>query len=61
VPPRDPAAWAVAFDRLLAADGLAARMGAAGRTRVRAHFTLERTAERTEAVYREAVAAIRIR
>lgn len=57
VPPRDPAAWATAFERLLADDGLASRFAAAGRSRVRAHFTLERTAERTETVYREAVAA----
>lgn len=60
VPPLDPPAWAAALERLLVDDGLAARLGAAGRARVRAHFTLERTAERTEAVYREALAAIRI-
>ncbi|HEX4562453.1 MAG TPA: glycosyltransferase family 4 protein [Gemmatimonadales bacterium] len=60
VDPRDPAAWSAAFSRLLADDGLAARLGAAGRTRVRTEFTLERTAERTEAVYREALTAIRI-
>jgi glycosyltransferase involved in cell wall biosynthesis len=60
VPPREPAAWAAAFERLLADDGLASRFGAAGRLRVRTHFTLARTAERTEAVYREALAAIRI-
>jgi glycosyltransferase involved in cell wall biosynthesis len=56
VPPLDAAAWAAAFERLLADEGLAARLGAAGRLRVRTHFTLERTAERTEAVYREALA-----
>ncbi|HWZ28325.1 MAG TPA: glycosyltransferase family 4 protein [Gemmatimonadales bacterium] len=60
VPPLDSLAWAAAFERLLADDGLASRLGAAGRLRVRTHFTLERTAERTEAVYREALAAIRI-
>lgn len=60
VDPRDPAAWAAAFTRLLADDGLAARLGAAGRARVRTEFTLERTVERTEAVYREALTAIRI-
>lgn len=60
VPPRDAAAWAAAFERLLGDPALAARVGAAGRARVRAEFTLERTAERTEAVYREALAAIRI-
>lgn len=60
VPPLDPAAWGAAFQRLLKDDGLATRFGAAGRARVRREFTLERTAERTEAVYREARAAIRI-
>ena len=60
VEPRDPPAWAAAFTRLLGDEGLAARLGTAGRTRVRTEFTLERTAERTEAVYREALAAIRI-
>jgi glycosyltransferase involved in cell wall biosynthesis len=60
VSPRDPAAWAAAFDRLLGDDGMASRLGTAGRVRVRGHFTLERTAELTEAVYREALAAIRI-
>jgi len=56
VAPLDPAAWARGFERLLGDDALAARLGAAGRRRVRGEFTLERTAERTEAVYREALA-----
>jgi glycosyltransferase involved in cell wall biosynthesis len=60
VSPRDPAGWASAFTRLLGDEALAARLGKAGKTRVRHEFTLERTAERTEAVYREALAAIRI-
>ena len=60
VPPLDPAAWGAAFQRLLKDDALVTRFGAAGRARVRGEFTLERTAERTEAVYREARAAIRI-
>ena len=56
VPPRDPAAWARAVDRLAADDGLAAGLARAGRDLVRGTFTLERTAEQTEAVYRDAVA-----
>jgi len=56
VPPGDPRAWARGFERLLADEAWAARLGAAGRRRVRTEFTLERTAERTEAVYREALA-----
>ncbi|HWH02642.1 MAG TPA: glycosyltransferase family 4 protein [Gemmatimonadales bacterium] len=60
VPPGDPVAWAAAFTRLLGDEALAARLGKAGQARVRSEFTLERTAERTEAVYREALAAIRI-
>jgi glycosyltransferase involved in cell wall biosynthesis len=56
VPPRDPDGWAAAFTRLLDDQALATRLGAAGRARVRAEFTLEHTAERTEAVYREALA-----
>jgi glycosyltransferase involved in cell wall biosynthesis len=57
VPPRSPAAWARALDRLLADGEAARRLARAGRELVRRDFTLERTAERTEAVYREAVAA----
>lgn len=59
-PPRDPAAWARALDALLADGGLAARLGAAGRELVRREFTLERTVERTEVVYREALARRRL-
>lgn len=55
VPPLEPAAWASALDRLLAAPESAADIAAAGRTLVRGEFTIERTAERTEAVYREAL------
>jgi glycosyltransferase involved in cell wall biosynthesis len=53
--PLDPAAWARALDGLLGDEGLARRIGRAGRERVRDDFTLERTAERTEIVYREAL------
>ena len=56
VPPLDPAAWAEALERLLGDGGQARRLAQAGRALVRREFTLERTAERTEAVYREALA-----
>jgi glycosyltransferase involved in cell wall biosynthesis len=55
VPPLDPAAWARAVDRVLGDAALRARLGRAGRELVRRDFTLERTAERTEVVYREAL------
>lgn len=55
-PPDDPVAWADAIRRLLGDPALADRLGQAGRTQVRLGFTLERTAQRTEAVYREAAA-----
>lgn len=55
VPPLDPGAWARALERLLGDPGFAARVARAGREVVRREFTLERTAERTEAVYREAL------
>lgn len=55
VPPLDPDAWARALDGVLGDEGLAQRMARAGRALVRREFTLERTAERTEAVYREAI------
>src|SRR5512135_485868 len=54
VPPLEPAAWAGALTRLLEAPGTAAALAAAGRSLVRREFTIARTAERTEAVYREA-------
>src|SRR5438874_7604179 len=56
VRPLDPAAWAEALERLLGDGALARRLAHAGRALVRREFTLERTAERTEAVYREALA-----
>jgi L-malate glycosyltransferase len=56
VAPLDPVAWAAALERLLGNDAEARRLGQAGRALVRREFTLERTAERTEAVYREALA-----
>src|SRR2546428_209200 len=56
VPPLDPAAWAGALARLFDDVGLARRLARAGRELVRREFTLERTAARTEAIYREALA-----
>ena len=55
VPPLDPMAWARALDRVLGDGAFRARIARAGRELVRRDFTLERTAERTEAVYREAI------
>src|SRR4029077_4868852 len=56
VPPLDPAAWAQALARVLGDREFAGRIARQGRELVRKEFTLERTAERTEAEYREAVA-----
>jgi glycosyltransferase involved in cell wall biosynthesis len=53
VPPLDPAAWARAIDDLLAHDDVTARLAAAGRRTAREEFSLERTVERTLAVYHE--------
>ncbi len=55
VPPLDLKAWAVALDRVLGDGAFRSRIGRAGRDLVRSSFTLERTAERTEAVYGEAI------
>jgi glycosyltransferase involved in cell wall biosynthesis len=55
VPPLDPMAWARALDRVLGDGAFRARIAKAGRELVRRDFTLERTAERTEAVYGEAI------
>src|ERR1700752_2573273 len=55
VPPLDPPAWPRALERLLGDDGLRARVAQAGRDLVRREFTMPRAAERTEAVYREAI------
>lgn len=54
VPPAAPAAWGDALNRLLGDRALAERLGRAGREVVRRDYTIERTAERTAAVYREA-------
>ena len=55
VPPLDPRAWADALAHVLGDRAFAQRIARAGRDLVRREFSLERTAERTEAVYREAV------
>ena len=52
VSPLDPAAWAAAIRRVLGDAGLAARLGAAARHTARVTFSLERTVERTIALYR---------
>jgi glycogen synthase len=57
VPPGDPAALAEALRVSLADPTRARRMGEAGRRRVEAHFSWDRIAEHTLAVYREAIAA----
>ncbi|HYM81983.1 MAG TPA: glycosyltransferase family 4 protein [Candidatus Limnocylindria bacterium] len=56
VPPRLPHAWAQALDRLLEDHALRARLAEAGRSLVRREFTIARTTERTEDVYRQALA-----
>ena len=55
VPPLDPAAWTRALARVLGDAAARARMAAAGKDLVRREFTIARTAERTEVVYREAI------
>jgi L-malate glycosyltransferase len=51
VPPDDVPALALAIVRLLETPGLAARMGARGRVRALAEFSLERMSERVDAFY----------
>ncbi len=55
VPPLDPAAWAAAIDRVLGDPLLATRLGGAATRTARETFALERTVERTLALYREVV------
>jgi glycosyltransferase involved in cell wall biosynthesis len=54
LPPRDPEAWAAGVLELLADDPRRATLGARGRARA-ATYTWARTAERTRAIYDEAV------
>jgi glycosyltransferase involved in cell wall biosynthesis len=55
VEPRNPTALARAIDELLSDPQRRSALGHAGRTRVLQHFTWRRAAERTAAVYREAI------
>ena len=55
VTPLDPAAWTRALERMLGDDAFRARVAQAGRALAREEFTMPRTAERTEVVYREAI------
>lgn len=55
VPPADPAALAAAITRLAADPARARELGAAGRARVQARFSMTAMAEGTLAVYRELV------
>ena len=57
VPPLDPAAWTRALDRMLGDDAFRTRVARAGQTLARSEFTMSRTADRTEVVYREAIAS----
>jgi alpha-maltose-1-phosphate synthase len=59
VPPGEPAALAEALRGALADPARAKRMGEAGRRRVEAHFSWDRIAERTLAVYGDAIAVKR--
>jgi hypothetical protein len=56
VPPREPAALAMALERLLTNSGLRERMGRAARERVERAFTWRTVAERTAALYEELIA-----
>jgi glycosyltransferase involved in cell wall biosynthesis len=57
VPPLDPAAWTRALEHMLGDDEFRARVARAGQTLARSEFTMARTADRTEVVYREAIAS----
>jgi glycosyltransferase involved in cell wall biosynthesis len=53
VPPGDPRALAAAIERLLGDDELRHRLGAAGKARVRAEFTVETMGARVARIYEE--------
>jgi starch synthase len=59
VPAEDPAALAGAVTALLDDPARAAAMGEAGRVRARTEFSVARMAERTAAVYEEALSVRR--
>jgi glycosyltransferase involved in cell wall biosynthesis len=58
VPPADPKALASALIQLLCEPEAWEAMGAAGRARVEAEYTVDRMVERTVAVYREVVLGV---
>ena len=58
VPPLDPAAWGAAIERVLGDAALAARLGSAARRTARVTFSLDRTVERTLALYRSLLAGV---
>ena len=57
VAPGDASALAAALDRLIGDDGLRARLGAAGRSRVEERFSMSAMVDATLAMYREVLAA----
>jgi glycosyltransferase involved in cell wall biosynthesis len=57
VPPRDIAALRSALEQLLADGDLRRRLGAAGRERIREHFSWERFARETIRVYEDALSS----
>ena len=59
VAPLDPAAWARALEETLGDPAGAARLAEAGRRTAREEFSLQRTVERTLAVYRDVLAESR--
>jgi len=56
VPPRDVGALRAAIQRLLADRELRQRLGAAGRERIREHFSWDRSAGETLRAYEDALA-----
>jgi glycosyltransferase involved in cell wall biosynthesis len=54
VPQHDPAALAVALERLLADPGLRVRLAEAGRRLIEAEFNIHRNTERRRALFRGA-------
>jgi glycosyltransferase involved in cell wall biosynthesis len=60
VPPLEAPAWASTIERLLADQPLRERLGAAARRTARETFSLERTVERTAAVYRDVLRCSRL-
>ena len=57
MPPRDVGALRAALQRLLADGELRRRLGAAGRERIREHFSWERFGDETMRAYEDALAS----